>query len=126
MIGENLTNQFRRLVFDANHDSNFLEDWKVVRDVKEKLCFVALDYEAEVECKFSAIQLITNHPQKMCCMNCLMPMLLMFQLNDLKALKFCSNPICSDCKYLEFIKPAAKLSIVATLILGKPFMVTLF
>ena len=55
IAGRVLTNYLQKLLLEAGHSFTSASELQIVREIKEELCYVAQDYEAEsTACKTSA------------------------------------------------------------------------
>lgn len=61
MAGRDLTEYMRKLLNEVGLNFSSSAEIETIRDIKEKLCYVALDYEAEIQKYNSSTQLISHY-----------------------------------------------------------------
>lgn len=119
LAGRDLTEYMRKLLNEVGLNFNSSAEAETVRDVKEKLCYVALDYEAEVAGIYCKIQHTIIQPKTTRFTNCPTVKPSLLAARDSDALKLFSSPCLSERKCPDSTIFLINLSLSAMLTLEK-------
>jgi actin-related protein len=119
LAGRDLTEYMRKLLNEVGLNFSSSAEAETVRDVKEKLCYVALDYEAEVAGIYCKIQHTIIQPKTTRFTNCPTVKPSLLAARDSDALKLFSSPCLSERKCPDSTKLLINQSSSAMLISEK-------